>query len=269
MSAVGESLNVNPGVDFKVFMDMQMQALATEPSYAGLGGIQEYHAGYADEETVRWSGRLFRHYAIEGKTSLLSRKYGFKYALDHVRNPDFADGIKDWQVEAAEPGSMAPKKFAGYGYIQFRYSKKDGGDTFLWMKRNARKPNVFSQEIRNLKAGQLYSLKMVTGDYQDLVQGRMVKTQLAISLSIDNVEILPGEKSAFDRPFPQHYARGMGAFDGHKKNYWMNYHWRVFRTKGASATLTVSDWAGAKDPGGPAGQELVFNFIEVQPYLGD
>jgi hypothetical protein len=47
----------------------------------------------------------------------------------------------------------------------------------------------------------------------------------------------------------------------------MNYHWRVFRATATQARLTVSDWASDQDPGGPEDQELMFNFIEVQPYL--
>ena len=39
--------------------------------------------------------------------------------------------------------------------------------------------------------------------------------------------------------------------------------------KGESAKLTVTDWTSDKDPGGPVGQELMFNFIEIQPYLED
>ena len=49
----------------------------------------------------------------------------------------------------------------------------------------------------------------------------------------------------------------------------MNYHWHVFRAQKNTATLTVSDWTTEKEPGGPIGQELMFNFIEIQPYLGD
>ena len=47
----------------------------------------------------------------------------------------------------------------------------------------------------------------------------------------------------------------------------LNSHRMVFRAKGPTAILTVSDWASAKDPGGPAGQELMFNFVQVQPYF--
>ncbi len=47
----------------------------------------------------------------------------------------------------------------------------------------------------------------------------------------------------------------------------MNYHWRRFRATGAGAELTVSDWIGETGPGGPVGQQLIYNFIEIQPYL--
>ena len=47
----------------------------------------------------------------------------------------------------------------------------------------------------------------------------------------------------------------------------MNYHWRVFRAKQTTAQLTVTDWKNATTPGGPSGQELMFNFFEVQPYF--
>ena len=50
---------------------------------------------------------------------------------------------------------------------------------------------------------------------------------------------------------------------------WLNYYWRVFRAKAPTAKLTISDWVSADEPGGPVGQELIFNFIEVQPYFAE
>ncbi|MEE3283284.1 MAG: hypothetical protein VX311_01790, partial [Planctomycetota bacterium] len=88
----------------------------------------------------------------------------------------------------------------------------------------------------------------------------------AISIEIENVEILPGKKKAFQAIFPNHYARPVGEFRG-GKSFYMNYHWRVFRAKQSSARLTVTDWKNDSTPGGPIGQELMFNFIEVQPYF--
>ena len=48
---------------------------------------------------------------------------------------------------------------------------------------------------------------------------------------------------------------------------WINYYWRIFRAKTPTAKLTISDWATRDEPGGPVGQEWIYNFIEVQPYL--
>ncbi len=47
----------------------------------------------------------------------------------------------------------------------------------------------------------------------------------------------------------------------------MNYHWRVFRAKSPTARLTVSDWQSEEEPGGPIGQKLMCNFLQVHPYF--
>ena len=46
----------------------------------------------------------------------------------------------------------------------------------------------------------------------------------------------------------------------------MNYHWTVFRATAPQANLRITDWAAAGAPPGPAGQELMLNFVQVQPY---
>ena len=268
MSAVGESLNVDPSVDFKVYMDLQMQALATQPAYAGLAGLQQYTCSYADDETMRWASRLFRHYAIDGKTNLLSDTLGFRYRLNHIQNPDFAESTTGWDTQPAEPGSLAARSYPAYGYLQFRYDRNGQGDSFLWTKRSGKRANEFRQPIANLVPGRLYSLKMVTADHQDLVQERQEKKSHAISIRIDDGEIIPGPKTSFQSIFPNHYARPVGAFRG-GRSFYMNYHWRVFRATRDRALLTISDWETNTTPGGPSGQELMFNFVEVQPYFAD
>ena len=64
------------------------------------------------------------------------------------------------------------------------------------------------------------------------------------------------------------YAHTLGKFNA-EHPYWMNYHWRVFRAKANTSQLTVSDWASDTAAGGPAGQELMYNFLEIQPYIGE
>ena len=135
------------------------------------------------------------------------------------------------------------------------------------MKRSAAKPNVFSQPIKNLTPGRLYSMKMITSDYQDLVPEKSDKKQNAVSITLDNVQVSTDPRQNFQFTFPNCYAHPLGKFDA-RYNYWMNYHWRVFRAKGETAKLTVTDWKSNNDPGGPIGQELIFNFIEIQPYEG-
>jgi len=265
MSQPTESLNVDPSVDFKVYMDMQIRTLATHPFFFGLGGIQEYHSAYSDEENVRWAARLYRHYCIEGETRPLTRD---PYELRHIRNPDFADGADGWSVRPAAENSVRTAKYSGYSWMEGRYPQTTMGETFLLMKRSAKAPNEISQQIQGLKPGRLYSLKIISGDYQDLVQEKSNKARHAISIRLDNVDLLTGPKKSFQFTFPNCYAHRLGKFDRDHK-YWMNYHWRVFRAKGESGRLTVSDWQSEKSPGGPTGQELMLNFIELQPYIGD
>ena len=252
LSQPPESQNINPSVNFKTYMDMQLHTLATHPAFFGLHGIQEYSVWYCDEENLRWASRLFRHYAIEGNTARLSKD---PYVLTHIRNGDFEDGTDGWTIVQAEPGSVRADRLAGYGRRQKRYIAGSQGDTFLVMKRSATGPNAFSQEIKNLEPGRAYSMKMITADYGNIRAKKSVKKQDAISIQLGNAQPIKGPRKNFQYTF------------GKKGSDWMNYHWRVFRASGETARLTISDWITLDNPGGPVGQELMFNFIEIQPYL--
>jgi hypothetical protein len=269
-SAPSESADRYPHVDFKVFMDMQMRTLATHPDFFGLGGIQWYKSGYSDEEVLRWTGRLYRHYCIEGKTEPLTQD---PYELSHIRNADFAEGMEDWEIRPADDNSAQPKSCKAYGVLQGRWGS-GMGDTFLWTKRSANRPNVFTQQIRNLEPGRLYSMKMITSDYQDLYGGKSEKKQLAVSIQIENVERLAAPHKSFQFAYPNSYddnwtSRGLAAAAQFNEEhpYWLNYHRVIFRAKAPTAKLTVMDWRSEDDSGGPIGQELMFNFIQIQPYV--
>ena len=277
-SAPPENANINPGVDYKVFLDMQYHHLATSPECMGLWGVMIYKATYADEEVLRWAGRLFRHYCIEGNTDLLSDRYGYTYNLRHVRNPDFDEGLTGWQAAAAETGSVTTGHMPGLHGLLSRYHGKDEGNNFLLMKRSAKKPNRVSQEIVGLQAGRYYSMKILAADHQDLVQAKSAKKRMTVSVNIENAETIAGKSFVSDVKGYQPVAQYLG-----KEPPWMNYHRLIFRAKGPTARLTISDWAdpstgsprrrsgqaGQATPGGPIGQETLMNFIEIQPYLED
>ena len=216
-SAPTISHNNYPGCDFRKFLDMQIRHIATHPAFFGLGGLQEYHSGYCDEETVRLMGRLYRHYAIEGNIEPLITD---PYELTHIANPDFADGTDAWTVSAAEPGSVKVIAYEGYSRLQGRFGHK-AANTLLLMKRHASRPNSFSQQIRDLTPGRLYSMKMITADHQNLVQGKSEKVKNAVNITLGNVDIIPGPKKSFQYTFPNSYAHRLGKFNKVHK-YWMN-----------------------------------------------
>lgn len=256
LAAPNESLDIHPSVDWRVYMDMQMQVLATDPTFFGLWGIQWYLSSYADEEQVRLAARLFRHYAIEGKTERFLKD---PYRLRHLQNPDFAEGLQGWTVAAAEPGSIATGNMAGFSWLQGRYPPTSQGDTFLILKRSAAKPNAVSQKIQALQPGRLYSLRLFAADWKDL--GR--KQELALSVALQGVQEVP-EKS-FVYVINSCYSHALGEFNaGHPA--WFTFLFRVFRAQAPQGTLTISDWARPGEAGGPVGQEIAVNFVQIQPY---
>ena len=250
-----------PNADFKVYMDMQMRELATHPDCSALGGILWYKSGYADEEILRWGGRLFRHYCIEGNTEPITKD---PYELSHIVNSDFDRGASGWTIHAAEQGGVRPEKHVGYGAHQGRWG--GGHDTFLLMKRSAKGANRFSQTIKGLTSGRWYCMKMYTSDYQDMIGGISSKKSNAVSIKIDSAEVLDDPSKSFQFTFPHSYGRTVEKFTP-KKQYWNNYHRRIFRANGPTAELTVSDWQTETEAGGPAGQELMFSFVQVRPYF--
>ena len=264
-----ESSDIYPHCNYNVFLDMQFQFIATEPAYFGLRGLQGYYSPYAGEEQIRLFAKLLRHYAIEGRTD---RMLTDPYILTHLENPDFLQGTAGWTLSPSDPpsgnqpSSIAAKTAKGFGWLQGRYIQKDVGDTVLWTRRSANKPNSFSQSIRDLEPGRLYSLRFFTGNCQDLLQGKSRSYKHAISVQIENVELIPGKE--FQAIIQNCYAHTFGPFNRHHR-YWMNYHQRVFRAKGNTARLVLSDWSSADNPGdpAPAGEELIWNFIQVQPYF--
>ena len=48
-----------------------------------------------------------------------------------------------------------------------------------------------------------------------------------------------------------------------------NYCFRVFKATGTQAVLKMSDWAEPGAPGGDVGNEVVWDFIQVQPFYAE
>jgi hypothetical protein len=249
--------NRHPEADFRVHLDMQMNLLASHPAFFGLWGVQPYRSNYVNKEILNYMAKLLRHYCIAGNTD---RFIEDPYELKHIADPDFTKGTLEWQVVQAKNGNVRAGQFLDYGTLQGRYPKCSYGDTFLILKRDATQPNIVSQNVKGLEKGRHYSLKIYTGDYQDLIAGRSKKRITRLSLNIHGAEVLPG---AFAWPFRSN--RGGASSYTKDKPFWMTYHWLMFRAIGPSAKLVIHDWENENSFGGPVGQETMVNFVELQP----
>ncbi|MFN0168799.1 MAG: hypothetical protein ACKV22_20430 [Bryobacteraceae bacterium] len=266
----GPELNVQPDVNYKVWMDMQMQYLATHPEFDGLFGVHWWYSGGATEEILRWESALYRHYCIDGASDLLSGRYGWKYRLDHIANPDFVDGLTGWTAASAAAGSIRTGYLERYARAQNRYWQRGvepddpSGNAYLWMKRQPGRPNVVTQQVRNLVPGHLYSAQMITADFDDIRNGRSLEKRHAVSLTVEGAEAVSAGsyhsvavRNGFTHPqlpFPEGQV-------------WVNHHRQMFRATQATAKLKISDWTSEGSSGGPDRQELMVNYIQLEPYF--
>jgi hypothetical protein len=138
------------------------------------------------------------------------------------------------------------------------YSPLPEGARFLIMKRSAAGPNELSQRIRDLTPGRLYSLKLYAWDARE--PGTPQRHALSVKLADASLLADKTRHEVYNYALP---ARG----GDEMVPVCFNYLYRVFRAQSSDARLTVSDWVSADDPGGPAGQELALDFVEIQPYL--
>ena len=75
------SLAHHPEVDYKYYLDMQLNLAANDPSCRDLGAVGYWGCNYADDEMKRWSFALMRHYVVEGNTNMLSAAYGYSEGI--------------------------------------------------------------------------------------------------------------------------------------------------------------------------------------------
>lgn len=250
------SLEHNPAVDFKYFLDMQVNLIANGPDFANLATTGYWGTYYGDEELARWSFLLMRHYAVEGHKEMLSARYGFRYNPGHLVNGDFAEGLNGWTVEAAAGNSIRPDHLPGYGKnSQGRWNAGKAGDSVCVLARQEGSVNRISQRARGLVVGRTYCLQFVTADREDVVEKKFNPRQYGIAAELEGAQVLA------DRSFVHIDRRQAGRYAHNDNVAKVNLHRIVFRAKSAEQLITFSD-AAAKP-----GEELALNFIQLKPYL--
>lgn len=256
------SLAGHPQADYKYFLEMQVRMLATEKVFDGLSGVGFWGIHHSDEEVVRWAFALLKHYAIEGKTDMLSKKYGFTYLPGHLRNPDFEEDLRHWEANPLVRTELIPD----YGKkVQGRYNAIKGvGDRAAVLRREENRYAVLRQQLTGLVPGKAYKLVFLTADHQDVLQNRFDPGRHPVEVTLDDVEILKRVR-IIDRHKPPAVKKDAKK-DAKKKEEppvlaRINRSVIVFRAKKTTANMVFDNRAA------PGGKETLLNYIYVTPYF--
>ena len=254
----------NPETDIKFHYDHFIRTLATDPAFAStLGGLSRSAFPHGEEEVLRWLSRVVRHYCLEGGTDDLSEKYGFTLVPGIVRNCDFARGLDGWTASPAEDGGVVALKVENYGRdIQKRKKAEPGtGDGLAVFTSSEKGPNKISQRVAGLVPGRYYSLMYCTVDYDDLMNRRGAKPEIAaLRASMDGC--------TEEKEFAFVHRRYHGGGKDKTVPLQLVVNRQVFRADAKSATLTFSDRAfdgSAEKPGTRRG----LNYIIFRPYYNE
>ncbi len=238
------SLAHYPDIDYKYILDMKMHHLANAPAFDGLSKVGFWGTYAADEEIARWSFKLMRHYAFEGKKEMLSGKYGFTLKPGHLKNPAFTAGLDNWSVR----GNVVPESFPGYGKKSLLFHGSTGaGDDFALFTRTADSHGEISQKLTGLKKGRRYLMYFYVGNYDDIINRVQKPGALPLTWKLDGVKV--AEKV--------HYT---GNYTKSKEAY-VNIHKVIFEALSPEAVLTFSNASAAP------GSRLALNYVCIRPYF--
>lgn len=151
------TLDNEPEADHRVLLDMQMHLIATHPAFKNIGAVGFWGDNYSDVDRTRFVMELLKHYVIEGKTTLYTAEKGLKLTPGIITNASFRNGIKDWTVKGKASSIIAES-----GRYINRFSPIHDTRRALAMKA-ANGPASITQTMKNLNAGQTYSIKVTTG----------------------------------------------------------------------------------------------------------
>ena len=106
------------------------------------------------------------------------------------------------------------------------------------------------------------------GDYGELVAGASKDGERAVSMRVDEADLWDEwYRTALFKGNVYTFASHLLPPFGPKNPFFLKIRQLVFRARGPEARLVIGDWRNDSQPGGPIGQELMFNFIDVHPYL--
>lgn len=240
-----------PENDHKYYLDMQLNQLANDTTFADIAGTGYWGTYYADEEMVRWSFALMRHYVVEGRTGMLSDRYGFTFAPGHLLNGDFRSGLEGWTAS----GDVRTETCPGAGGCEARWGCAAGlGDTAAVLTRGEGADGVatLEQMARGLTVGKTYVFQLAAFDADDLRDRKIDPKKLPVQ-----VEILSGGTVDEARSWCHVDRRPAERM----KNPRINLRHLVFTATAAEAKIRISN------PEARPGERDGVNMISLNPHF--
>ena len=226
-------------VNFKYFMDLEMNLLANSPAGSRIGGVGYWGCHYADEDVNLWTQELYRHYCCDGNTEMLSKQYGFTYELPYLQNGDFNDGLKGYRVK----GEATVEEFTNFSKVSMAYFRGDGhADAAAVLSPGT----ILETTVVHLDPNCSYKLEFVTADYEDVKKKVYAPKPIPVALQLSDVEILA-----------QH-----DIVDNIKKkrNDYPRIHYHVIHFRPKTATMPlVFTCDGNQD------RKCILTFVKIEP----
>ena len=263
---------IHPQTDYKCILGGFFHKLATDPDLRGFASLGMYCITRCDEEMVRWTAAVIRHYAIEGKTENIMEKYGFAFNPGHVRNGDFDDKLENWTVSPAKADSLVHRYEKNFGKIQLRQRESgSSGDNAALFIRCAEGPNKLSQKVTGLIPGRKYSLRFVIADPDNVKKPGRKMLKFVLDARISDAKKVEQGSYLLVQPGPvgMRYTRAVDGSVTRAEVAMKQIATRkiVFIPEKPEVTITFSDWQDDQTPGDAIGQKQLLNCIGIYPYF--
>lgn len=248
-----------PEVDLKHQYAYLMYRLATDPRFADAGGLGGGPTSYCEEELIRWTGRCFRYYGIEGGADNLAEKLGYARLPGFAKNVDFDHGLEGWTVEG---GDVKPRNVPrlGKGFEARVKARGKEGDNVAEFTTVEGVPSRLSQTLTGLKPGEYYTVMFVHGNSDSLEKPSREKPPRAMTARLEGCACVK------DLTFHYRIRRPLRLFRAPEGSVgYLNTYRYVFKASSASAKLVFED----RDDEGraaPAGTRQFLNYVVVRPF---
>ena len=231
---------LHTNVNFKYFMDLEMNLLANSPAGSRIGGIGYWGCHYADEDVNLWTQELYKHYCCDGRTDMLSDQYGYTYIMPYLKNSDFSEGLDGYTVK----GEATVETIFGFSRNSLRHWASVGSADRVAVLSPG---TTIETTAVQLDPTATYKLEYVAADYEDVKNNIVNPKRIPVSVELSNAEVL----AKFDK---------VDDATRKSRNNVPRIHYYVTHFRPKSATMPMVFTYCGED-----GRKCTLNFIKIEP----